>query len=131
MATRFRATTAIAAASLLLALAAMLFLTFWTGFYEGETFDLDADRSVRTSASLIDENGLRILWVLSFPVSVAAVGLALSFRRTMAGKISLWVSAAILALFALATALSIGPFYFPAAGALIIAAIAHLRAKQS
>ena len=122
---RDRLASVLAGASLLFALAAMLFLTFWTGFYQGETFNLTTDERVSTSSSLIDENGLEVLWIISFPVTVAAVGLFLTSRRTTSAKIALWLAAGLLAAFCLVGAFTVGLFFVPAALALVAAAALH------
>jgi hypothetical protein len=114
---------ALAAASLLLSLAALLFLTFWTGYYEGEEVTTDGAVVAKTSASLIEENGMDVLGLLAVPVVLSAMGFLASFSRARVGTIGLWTSAALLGLFALGTALTIGVFYWPAALTLLSAAV--------
>jgi cytochrome bd-type quinol oxidase subunit 2 len=114
---------ALAGIGLLLAVGALLFLTFWTGFYHGEAVSPDGNVVQETSASLIEENGMDVLGVLIFPVVLSLIGLLASFSQTKAGKIGMWVSAILLLLFGLVTWISLGPFYLPAGLTLVIAAI--------
>ena len=122
-AARGRFARALAGASLLLALAALLFLTFWTGYYEGEEVTADGAVVAKTSASLIEENGMDVLGLLAVPVVIAAVGFATSFWRVSAGKVALWTSAVLLVLFALVTGFTVGMFYLPAGFTLVLAAV--------
>lgn len=117
------AANALAGVSLLLALAALLFLTFWTGYYEGEEVTAAGALVRKTSASLIEENGMDVLGLLAVPVAIAALGFATSFWRVRAGKVALWTSAVLLVLFALATSLTVGMFYLPAGFTLVLAAV--------
>ena len=125
---RYRIVNAVAGVGLMLAVAALLFLALWTGAYQGETVGLDGGEVQRSSASLIEENGARILWVLMIPVLLSAIGLLVSFRQTRGGSVALWVSAALLTVFSFVSVLSIGPFYLPATVALIAAALIGPRA---
>ena len=115
--------SALAGLSLLLAVAALLFLTFWTGYYEGEEVTADGEVVAKTSASLIEENGMDVLGLLAVPVVIAALGFATSFWRARAGKVALWTSAVLLVLFALGTGLTVGMFYLPAGFTLVLAAV--------
>jgi hypothetical protein len=121
---------ALAGISLLLALAALLFLTFWTGYYEGEEVTPDGAVVAKTSASLIEQNGMDVLGLLALPVVIAAVGFATSFWRATAGKVALWTSAVLLALFALGTGFTVGMFYLPAGFTLVLAAVVARTANK-
>jgi len=122
--------SALAGLSLLLAVAALLFLTFWTGYYEGEEVTADGAVVAKTSASLIEENGMDVLGLLAVPVVIAAVGCATSFWRVTAGKVALWTSAVLLVLFALVTGLTVGMFYLPAGLTLVLAAVVARAANR-
>jgi len=114
---------ALAGLSLLLAVVALLFLTFWTGYYDGEEVTADGALVRKTSASLIEENGMEVLGVLAVPVVLAAMGFLASFARSRVGAIGLWTTAVLLGLFGLGTAVTVGVFYWPAALTLLTAAI--------
>ena len=115
--------SALAGLSLLLAVAALLFLTFWTGYYEGEEVTADGAVVAKTSASLIEENGMDVLGLLAVPVVLSAMGFLASFSRARVGTIGLWTSAVLLVLFALVTGFTVGMFYLPAGFMLVLAAV--------
>lgn len=115
--------SALAGLSLLLAVAALLFLTFWTGYYEGEEVTADGAVVAKTSASLVEENGMDVLGLLAVPVVLAAMGFLASFARSRVGTIGLWTTAVLLGLFGLGTAVTVGVFYWPASLTLLTAAI--------
>ena len=78
------------------------------------------------SATLVDVNGLRIVPILAIPVALTAVAVLASVRlhsRPRLGIVLLWSSTILLVLFSLLGLLSIGLFYFPAALALMAAAL--------
>ena len=123
----------LAGLSFLLAAVALLFLVFWPYAYEGESVQVSPNgEAVHVeSSSLIEENGIGIIWALIFPAGVASAGLAASFRANWGGKIVLWAAAVLLTLFAWATGLTIGLFYFPSALALLGAAVFHTRLRYA
>ena len=119
-----------AALSVLLAIGALLFLVWWPDFYQGETVQLGPDGTsevTRSSESLIEHEGLGILWFLVLPAGLAVTGFMASLRPTLSGKVGVWLAAVPLAGFAFVTSLSIGPFYYPAAMALLLSAFTHRR----
>ncbi len=132
----------VAALSLLLTLAALLFLALWPNAYQGEEVTLEprsrdgqsivvgTEEVRQTSASLIEENGVGALAVLMLPVLLAGVGLLAIRLRSRAGKALVWVSGFLLLLFAWASWLSIGPFYVPAALFSLVAAFFHTRTEE-
>ena len=79
------------------------------------------------SATLVDVNGVRIIPILAIPVALTAVAVLASLklhRRRMLSMVLLWSSTIVLVLFSLLGLLSIiGLFYFPAALAMIAAAV--------
>ena len=122
--------SALAGLSLLLAVAALLFLTFWTGYYEGEEVTADGAVVAKTSASLIEENGMDVLGLLAVPVVLSAMGFLASFSRARVGTIGLWTSAVLLVLFALVTGFTVGMFYLPAGFTLVLAAVVARAANR-
>ena len=80
----------------------------------------------RHTATLIEVNGLYVIWLMATPVLLTGIPLAF-IGRTNTGrtgrKILLWGSAAALLGFCAVGIWSIGPFYLPATLALIAAAI--------
>ena len=125
-----RRTSVAAALSVLFAIAALLFLVWWPDFYQSETIQLGSDGSsevTRSSESLIEHEGLGLLWFLALPAGFAATGYMASLRPTLSGKVGVWLAAVPLVGFAFITSLSIGPFYYPAAIALLLSALMHRR----
>lgn len=93
-----------------------------------------AGEDTRVTASLVETNGLWVLWLLLAPVLLTGLAL-LAIRFTDPGqarrKVILWASALILLAFCAVGIFSIGIFYLPAALALLCAAIADsLRGGQ-
>jgi hypothetical protein len=120
-----RARTVAAAASVVLAIAAS---TVWlvAPAYSSVTVRASATASARMTEvhrTLAAVNGWRVVWFLAIPVVAAGLGLAV--RRRWA----LIPAATLLWLFVLATGFSIGLFYVPAAGAMIVAAALETTAK--
>ena len=85
-----------------------------------------AGEPIKTTATLIDVNGLRVLPLLLAPVVMTALAL-LAVLRTDAGqtrrKVLVWVLAVLLLGFCVLGSFSIGLFYLPSALALIIMGI--------
>ncbi len=77
------------------------------------------------SASLIEVNGFRVLWVLAIPLTLSGAGLIgamLGPRRRTQSIVYTWLAAVLLLAFCAAGAFSIGLLFLPAAIALIVAA---------
>ena len=129
---RIRPAILFAMFALVFAIAGLFFLTFskaysttqvQTAVSPGGT---STEQTVETfHQSIIEVNGLGVLWLLILPVVPSAVGLWASFRQTKSGKITLWASAVVLFLFSFVTGFSIGMLYMPAAILLIAAAAIH------
>ena len=90
--------------------------------------------TTRITSTLVEANGLWVLWLLLFPVLLTGLAL-LAIRVTDAGqarrKAFLWASALSLLAFCAVGMFSIGVFYLPAALALLCAAITgHLQAVE-
>ena len=121
-----RSSTVAGALSVILALAASLWLAFWPTFYQGVEAKPDSQGTVRTSASLIEVNGYWVALLLLIPVVLAVAGLlagrAADYRR-FKGKLAVWAPAAMSLLFCFAGLFSIGLFYIPSAGALVATAV--------
>ena len=83
--------------------------------------------ATRHTATLLEVNGLWVLWLLLVPVLLSGLAL-LAVAFTDAGqarrKASLWLAALALLAFCLVGILSIGLFYLPVALALLAAAVA-------
>jgi hypothetical protein len=94
--------------SVALAVAAMLVLSFWGFYTNGNT--------------VVEENGNGVLIILSLPVVVAVMGLLAASWRTTPGGFALWVLAIGLSFFCLVTIFSVGMFYAPSALALLLSA---------
>lgn len=90
--------------------------------------------ATRFTATLIEVNGLYVIWLLAVPILLTGVPL-LVIRRPAAGrvgrKILLWVPAAALLGFCAMAIFSIGLFYLPAALALITAAATDSTGRTS
>ena len=88
----------------------------------GET----ATYTARHTATLVEANGLWVIWLLLVPILLSALTL-LAIRFTDAGqarrKALLWLPALVLLAFCAVGIFSIGGFYLPAALALLCAAI--------
>ena len=121
-----RSSTVAGALSVILALAASLWLAFWPTFYQGVEAKPDSQGTVRTSASLIEVNGYWVALLLLIPVALAVAGLlaarAVDYRRSK-GKLAVWAPAAMSLLFCFVGLFSIGLLYIPSAGALVATAV--------
>ena len=111
----------VALAAVALAVAAGLGLAFYP-VYQGESETVSSSGVVTSSsdsATLIDENGPWVAFLLCVPVVLAALGLwvALRGQRTLA-----WIFAGVLLGFCVLGGFSIGLFYLPAALSLLLAA---------
>ncbi len=79
-----------------------------------------------TGATLIEVNGLSAALLIVIPVALTAITLNASLPGATRPRLMLilrWASFALLLLFCIAGALSIGIFYLPAAVAALVAAI--------
>ena len=119
----------LAGSAFTLSLAAALFLILWPGSYHGTTIGTDG-QVTETSASLIEENGLRVLPWLLLPVAACLWAFLASLSETASAKVAMWLMALLLLLFAFVSILSIGAFYLPAAIALLLAALAATRRRR-
>ena len=126
---RVRIAQALGSVSFLLAVGAMYFLALWPYAYEGSVYRGGTFET--TSASIIEENGLGVMWVLAFPAVLSALGLMASFLTTLFSKIILWAAAVLLVFFSVATSFSVGIYYYPATLALLLAAVLHVRARPA
>jgi len=124
-----------AAAALVLAVGASLWLALWPGFYKGvaaeaapatSAADAQAQPSPQTrefSRSLVDVNGVKVIPILIFPVAITLVALLAALWRDVSGsKLVLWANAGILVSFCVVAAFSVGLFYLPAAAGVMTAA---------
>lgn len=121
--------------AVVLAVAASLFLALWPT-YRGETVSAGSggqEQVVRTTATLIEINGYRVISLLVLPIVLTVAGL-LSIRmmdyRSLWGKIAIWAPTIILWVFVAAGSFSIGLLYLPAAVVLLVSAILFSR-RQS
>jgi len=119
----------LAGASVLLALAAALFLALWPESYQGTSVTTDG-RVTETSASLIEENGAEVLLWLLLPEAACLVALLASLSESTGAKVAMWLMGLLLLLFAWVSILSIGAFYLPAALALLLAALSATRRRR-
>lgn len=112
-----------------LAWVATLFMAFgpiYQGVSTTATTPGGVAETVRTSATLLEANGLSALPLLLTPVALTAFAatIALTARiKPSTRRVYLWVAAVLLLLFCAAGIFSIGIFYFPAAVALVVAAV--------
>lgn len=124
-----------AAAALVLAIGASLWLALWPGFYKGvaaeaapatsaaETQAKPPAQTRQFSRSLVDVNGVKVVPILIFPVAVTLIALLAALWRDVSGsKLVLWANAGILVAFCLVAAFSVGLFYLPAAAGVMTAA---------
>ena len=85
-----------------------------------------------SSNSLIEQNGLDVIWLLLVPVLLTGVAL-LAVKRASASRftrfILLWGTAVMLMGFCAVSILSIGALYLPAAVALVFTAFTNSRNK--
>ena len=81
---------------------------------------------VETSKTLIEQNGLYVIWILLFPILVSGIVL-LAIHFMDAGhkgrRALLWVIAVALLVLCVMTIMSLGLLYLPMALALLVAAI--------
>lgn len=127
-----RASTVLGAVAVVLAGAASLWLIFWPAFYQGVSVNPGSQETIRTSASLIEVNGYRVVFLLLIPVALAVAGFLATRtmdHRQVKGKVAIWAPAAICLVFCVAGFFSIGLFYMPTAAALVAAAV--FASKQS
>ncbi|MDA1228250.1 MAG: hypothetical protein BZY79_03955 [SAR202 cluster bacterium Casp-Chloro-G4] len=124
--------------------AAFLFLLLWQAASSGESVtavavnsgDLPSSAPLTRvelgappetfSSSLISVNGIRIIPILAVPVALTATAVMASILlrgKPRLGLSLLWTSTISTVLFSLLGLLSIGLFYFPAALAMILAAV--------
>ena len=86
-----------------------------------------ATYATRYTATLVEQNGLWVFWLLLVPIMLSALAL-LTIALTDAGqarrKALLWLPAIVLLAFCAVGIFSIGVFYLPAALALLCAAVA-------
>ncbi len=118
----------VALAAALLAVGAGLWLVFLP-VYQGVSETVSSSGAVTgssDSATLIDQNGSWVVFPLCIPVILAALGFFATKRES---RVLAWVLAAALCGFVLLTGFSIGLFFAPAAGALLLAAILTDSAK--
>jgi hypothetical protein len=88
----------------------------------------------RTSASLIEVNGLRVLALLLIPVALTGLALLAALvrhRHQTGSRVYLWASAFLFLAFCAMAIFSIGAFYLPAALVLLVAAVAGSRRKPA
>lgn len=115
------ASTWAAAAALVLAVAAGLWLALYPDLYRGASTSVSSSGVVTTtreSASLIEENGAWVVGLLCVPVALAAAGLYCAVRRR---RVLLWTCGLALIGFVVASGSSIGLWYAPAALAVLVA----------
>jgi len=118
-----RVTRISAAASLLLALAAGLWLALWPCAYqdvEGQAAPGGVGQERRQCVTLSEANGVNVLGGAAPPVLLTGVGLV-AVRAGRRGILAILTVA--LAAFCLLALASVGMFYLPATAALIVAAV--------
>jgi len=106
---------------LALAVAAGAWLALDPGFYRGASTAVSSSgvqTTVATGASLIEENGGRVVGLLCVPVALAALGLYSAVRQR---RVLLWASGLVLIGCVVVSGFTIGMFYVPAALALLVA----------
>ena len=134
---RYDAAIILAVTAHVLVLAAAMFLAFGPA-YQGESVAAVAPggvaaEPVRTTATLIEVNGLRVLPLILAPVLLTAVG---AVGATVIRADSIWrgpvvLASAVLLLGLCVVGLSfIGLFFLPAAFALIVAGVMGLRRRR-
>jgi hypothetical protein len=84
-------------------------------------------QAVRSSATLVSVNGLRVLWLLAIPL-LASLSAIVPTPSDLQRPLRI-VAAAIVSLFVLISAMSVGVFFAPTAVALILAAIGPGKAR--
>ncbi|MDO8532769.1 MAG: hypothetical protein Q7T26_11530 [Dehalococcoidia bacterium] len=136
-----RATEIMSGMSLVIALAASLWLILWPYSYSYESISATsgapaggAPRVIRGAASLIEVNGPMALVPLSAPVALAALAFVCAQAQRLnpvVRRLVLWTVAILLSGFSVATGFSIGAFYVPAAMLSLTAAVVSARAGRS
>jgi len=123
--------------SLALAVAASAWIALLPGFYQGMSITGAPGEAPKEltelRASFIEVNGLRGLLMLLIPVLITLAGLLISWQtgyHNTFRRIIQWMLVALLLLFCIAGAFSIGIFYLPSALTLLVAAIFNLRNKS-
>ena len=124
-------------------------LLFWMAFgpvYQGVTVTAVAvaeqgsvPQSRRTTESLVEANGLRVLPIILVPVALTGTGLLAAFKRGTVEQGRLlriwraysWASALLLLAFSAIATLSIGPFYLPAVFLLLASAAVSARKTRA
>lgn len=114
--------------ALVAAIVACLFLIWWPDFYTGTVTELGADgtrRAFTQSISLIEENGPQIIAVLLVPVALALIALGIVFMRAQWrwARWLLWGVTLLAWVFSVLGLFTVGLFYMPAAGLLLLAAL--------
>jgi hypothetical protein len=125
-----RLPSAISYAAVILAAAAALWLTFTPDFYRGVSVSSDTQEPALTSATLVDVNGWWVLAPLLLPAALSVGSLLivkLMDPRRLKSRTAIWTMAAMLFVFCLMGAFSIGTFYLPSALALLAAAVVYSR----
>ncbi len=87
--------------------------------------DEPAGEASRHTATLVEANGLWVLWLLLIPILLSGLApLAIRFTGTAQArrKALLWLAALALLAFCVVGIFSIGPFYLPSALALLVTA---------
>jgi hypothetical protein len=110
-----------AAVGLVLAVTAGLWLALYPDFYQGASSAVSSSGVVtitRTSASLIEENGVWVVGLLCIPVALTALALCFAVRRR---RVLLWACGLVLLGFVVVSGFTIGMWYVPAALAVLIA----------
>ena len=133
-----RVSTASALAAHVLAWAAGLLLIFWPA-YSGQsvTAELDGEavaEATRTSATLVEVNGLNVLLLLLVPVLLtgsALLSILFAHKRQVIRMAILWTPVVLLLGFCILAIFSIGIFYLPAALAVLVAAISDLFGQKT
>ena len=98
---------------------------FFLPIYAGTSVSSSNPEPVGTSATLIQVSGYRVLFILGIPPVLAWLGFVavrMIARDQGGGRMMLWVSAALLAVFSLLTGFSVGEFYAPSALAMLVSA---------
>ena len=133
-----RVSTASALVAHVLAWVVGVLLVFWPA-YSGESVTPGlkgeaAAESSRTSATLVEVNGLYVLVLLLVPILLtgsALLAILFAHKRQLIRKAILWTPVVLLLGFCLLAIFSIGIFYLPAAFAVLVAAISDLVGQKT
>ena len=109
-------------AAFLLASAASVFLAF-VPIYESISMNSSTQEITKSSATLIQVNGYRVLIPLAIPPIITAINLLAILRFRRGSRPLMWTMTALLMIFVTVSGFSIGLFYAPAALTMIIAAL--------